>query len=248
MSDTLSPVSAPVSDPKAGAKIIFVGAILILVAIAFVLVNIRPQGSGTFAVTTDKASARYYDFEMPIFRVTGARPGSRVTAVLMRDGKKIAQTASGVTIDAQGQGFVRGAMITDENSPQYKGDWTVMVRGDAGEQAEVRYSVMPGCVDQALPKITTDKQEYKVGEEIRYTVQGPKDTQVRWFGLSGRADNALDLGESNAYYGDVTDTGGQWKSTGLIASLPDQNAQEGISTALVTLCDKTAQAKVTVRR
>lgn len=249
MSDVSSPSSAPETGPRAGAKIVFVGAILILVAIAFVLVNIRPQSrSGDFAVTADKADARYYDFEMPIFRVTGARPGSRVVAELQRDGKKVAQTASGVTIDAQGQGFIRGAMTTNENSAQYQGAWTVTVRSETGEQATLNYTVVSGCADQATAKITTDKQEYKVGEEIRYTIQGPKDTQIHWFGLSGRADNALDLNESNAYYGDVTDASGQWKSTGLTASLADPNAEEGMSTALVTLCDKTTQAKVTVRR
>lgn len=250
MSENTPSPSEQQGQTKAGAKIVFAGAILILVAGAFVLANSRGSGTtaGSFAVRTDKADATYYDFEMPIFRVSGARPGERVSAELAHEGRAVAKTASGVTIDNQGYGLIRGDMVTDENSAAARGSWTLTVRSAGGETASVRYDIVPGCADASPASITTDKKEYRVGEQIRYRVKGPKNTQVRWFGLTGRPEEALNLKEANAYYGDVTNAQGEWESPGIVASLADADAQEIVSNSIVTLCDKTAQAKVTIRR
>lgn len=251
MTDTTPPTIIQSPSPSSGMKIVFVGIVLILIAGVFVLVNSRPSGSAGpigFSVTADKSDATYYDFEMPIFRVEGARPGSTVIAELVHDGKTVARTASGVTIDAAGQGLIRGDLVTDENSGQYRGSWTVKVRGQDGEEATADYTIVSGCSDSSEPEITTDKKEYRVGEEIRYGVKGPRNTQVRWFGLAGRDREALNLNESNAYYGDVTDGSGEWESSSITATIADANASEAVVSSIITLCDKTAQVKVTVRR
>ncbi len=251
MTDTTPPTEIQSPSPSSGMKIVFVGIILILIAGVFVLVNSRPSGPDGqrgFSITADKAGATYYDFEMPIFLIEGARPGSSVSAELTHDGKTVARTASGVTIDGNGQGLIRGDLVTDETTDKYRGVWTVMVRDDSGAEATTRYTIVSGCSDATEPEITTDKKEYRVGEEIRYRVKGAKDTQVRWFGLVGRDREALNLSESNAYYGDVTDGSGEWESSGITATITDPNTSESVMSSIVTLCDKTAQAKVTVRR
>lgn len=232
-----------------GMKIVFVGIVLILIAGVFVLTNTRWSltANGSFSLVADKTDAAYFDFEMPIFRVKGARPGSEVIAELTRDGKLVARTGSGVVIDDSGQGLIRGDFVTDEDSKDYLGSWRLTARDETGQEAAVDYSITTGCSEDTDLTIVTDKQEYTVGEEIRYTVRGPKNTQIRWFGLSGR-EGRLNLSEANAYYGDVTDANGEWESRGIIARIPDPINSEANATSIVSLCDKTAQAKVTIRR